>query len=189
MANQDLTPWRRSGLSPYGRDPFATFRQQMDRLFDDFFTPVAGEGRAFATPGGAGASSIQPSIDVDETEQAYTVTAELPGIAEQDVELNLADNALTISGEKRSERNEEQGGRRYSERTFGRFSRTIPFPSEVDADRVEAAYRHGVLTVTLPKNEKARDKSRKIQIKGEAGQSAAKPGNRGQASAASGSGQ
>jgi HSP20 family protein len=189
MANQDLTPWRRSGLSPYGRDPFAGFRQQMDRLFDDFFAPVAGEGRAFATPGGASAGGVQPSIDVDETDQAYTVTAELPGIAEQDVELNLADNALTISGEKRSERNEEQGGRRYSERSFGRFSRTIPFPSEVDAERVEAAYRNGVLTVTLPKNEKARDKTRKIEIKRDAGQASAAQGNGGQASAASGSGQ
>ena len=183
MANRDLTPWGRGGgLTPFGRDPFLSFRREMDRLFDDFFTPST-ETRSFAAPG-ATANAIQPSIDVDETEQAYTVTAELPGIAEQDVELNLADNALTISGEKRSERNEEQGGRRYSERSFGRFSRTIPFPTEVDADRVDAAYRNGVLTVTLPKNEKARDKTRKIEIKSEASQ-----GNGGQASAASGSGQ
>lgn len=194
MANRDLTPWSRGGgLTPFGRDPFLSFRREMDRLFDDFFTPSS-ETRSFAAPGAAAASAIQPSIDVDETEQAYTVTAELPGIAEQDVELNLADNALTISGEKRSERNEDQGGRRYSERSFGRFSRTIPFPTEVDADRVEAAYRNGVLTITLPKNEKAKDKTRKIEIRREAGQGnggqeASAQGNGGQASASSGSGQ
>ena len=106
----------------------------MDRLFDDFFAPAAGEGRSFAQPPQQGAASfVSPSIDVDESEQAYVVTAELPGIAEQDIELNLRDNALTISGEKRSERNEEEGGRRYCERSFGRFQRTIPFPNEVDA--------------------------------------------------------
>jgi HSP20 family protein len=178
MANQDLTPWRSGTLSPYGRDPFASFRQQMDRLFDDFFAPVAGEGRSFAGQNGGGA--IWPQVDVSETEQAYTVTADLPGLSEKDIELNLAENALTISGEKRSERNEEDGGRRYSERSFGRFQRVIPFPAEVDADQVKASCKDGVLTITLPKNAKARDKTRRIEIQRAAGE---------QASAASGSGQ
>jgi HSP20 family protein len=192
MANRDLTPWSRGGgLTPYGRDPFTGFRREMDRLFDDFFSPAA-EGRTFAAPAAAAAAAIHPSVDVDETEQAYTVTAELPGIAEQDIELNLRDNALTISGEKKSERNEEQGGRRYSERSFGRFQRTIPFPAEVDADKVQATCKDGVLTITLPKNEKARDKNRRIEIRREAGLGGARPGSGnggGQASAESGSGQ
>ena len=194
MANRDLTPWSRGGgLTPLGRDPFLSFRREMDRLFDDFFAPAA-EGRSFAQPGGqpAAASFVSPSIDVDETEQAYVVTAELPGIAEQDIELNLRDNALTISGEKKSERSEEQGGRRYSERSFGRFQRTIPFPQEVDADKVQAACKDGVLTITLPKNEKARDKDRRIEIRREGGSAGGpKPSGNGggQASAESGSGQ
>ena len=176
MPNQDLTPWRRGGggLTPFGRDPFANFRREMDRLFDDFFAPA--EARSF---GAAATAALQPSIDVEETEQAYVVTAELPGIAEKDIELSLSDNALTLSGEKRSERDEENGGRRYTERSFGRFSRTIPFPAEVDADKVQAKCRDGVLTVTLPKNAKARDKSRRIEIRAD----------KGEASAATGSGQ
>jgi HSP20 family protein len=183
MANRDLTPWRRGGLSPFGassfsRDPFLSFRQEMDRLFDDFLTPAPAEGRSFAQQGQA----LRPSIDVDETEQAYTVTAELPGLAEQDIELSLQENALTISGEKRSERDEEEGGRRYTERSYGRFSRTIPFQAEIDAEKVEASCSNGVLKVTLPKNAKARDQARKIEIKPQAG-------NGGQASAATGSGQ
>lgn len=166
MANRDLTPWGRGGLTPLARDPFTSFRREMDRLFDDFFTPVPDEGRSFAAGQGPGqGAALRPSIDVDETPQAYTVTAELPGLAEKDIEVELRDNALVISGEKRSERNEEDGGRRWSERSFGRFERVIPFDAEVDADKVQAACRNGVLTVTLPKNEKARDKSRKIEIK------------------------
>lgn len=161
MPNRDLTPWRRGGVSPLSRDPFFSFRREMDRLFDDFLAPVAGEGRSFA----AQAQGLTPSVDVDETEAAYTVTAELPGLAEKDIELSLADNALTLSGEKRSERNEEDGGRRYSERTYGRFTRTIPFEAEIDAERVEATCSNGVLKVTLPKNPKARDKSRRIEVR------------------------
>lgn len=182
MANRDLTSRssgygsRGTGLNPYGsRDPFASFRREMDRLFDDFFTPA--EARSFAAQGtGGGELAGWPSLEVQETDQAFTVTAELPGIDPKDVELNLNDNALTISGEKRSERNEDDGGRRYTERSFGRFSRTIPFDAEVDADKVEATCNNGVLKITLPKNAQARDKSRKIEIKpqGETGAGSAR---------------
>ena len=169
MANRELTPWSRGGLTPFGRDPFSSFRHEMDRLFDDFFAPVAGEGRNAAASGQA-AALVRPNIDVDETDQAYRVSAELPGLTEKEVELNLRDNTLTISGEKRSEREEEKGGRRYAERSFGRFERTIPFPVEVDADRIDAVFRNGVLTVTLPKNEKAQDKTRRIEVRSQGGE-------------------
>jgi len=170
MTNRELTTWNRGGLTPYGRDPFSSFRYEIDRLFDDFFAPVGAEGRNFATPAQPSAGLVRPSIDVEETDQAYRVSAELPGLTEKDVELNLRDNALTISGEKRSERDEEKDGRRYAERSYGRFERTIRFPAEVDADRVDALFRHGVLTVTLPKNEKARDKTRRIEVRAQGGE-------------------
>lgn len=161
MANRELTPYSRGagGLSPWGGDPFTGFRREMDRLFDDFFTLPA-EGRSFAATEG-----LRPSIDVEETEQAYKVTAEVPGMAEKDIELNLHENALTLSGEKRSERKDGEASRQYVERSYGRFSRTIPFPEEIDADKVEAHCSNGVLTVTLPKNPKARDKTRRIEVK------------------------
>jgi len=162
MANRDLTPLRTSGLPAFGRDPFTAFRREMDQLFDTFFTPA--EARSFASSDLAAA--VRPSVDVHETEQAYTVTAELPGIDQKDIELNLSDNTLTLRGEKRSERDEEDGGRRYSERSFGRFERVIPFPAEVDADHVEASCENGVLKVVLPKNAKARDKTRRIEVRG-----------------------
>jgi len=173
MASRDLTPSRTPGLTTYGRDPFTAFRREMDQLFDTFFAPA--EMRTFASPDMAAA--IHPNLDVHETEQAYMVTAELPGIDLKDIELNLSDNVLTLRGEKRVERNEDQGGRRYSERSFGRFERTIPFPTEVDADRVEASCENGVLTVVLPKNARARDKTRRIEVRGASGEGGQMAGN------------
>jgi HSP20 family protein len=166
MANRDLIPSRAFGLPVLARDPFLGFRREMDRLFDDFFAPA--EARSFASPGPAQVA-LWPSLDVDETEQAYTVTAELPGIDMKDIELDLSDNALTLRGEKRTERHEEDGGRRYSERSYGRFERSIPFGAEVDADHVEASCENGVLKVVLPKNAQARDKTRRIEIRGASG--------------------
>ena len=180
MANRDLTPSRMQGLTAFGRDPFTSFRREMDRLFDDFFAPM--ETRSFAAPAQAGAGPW-PSVDVTETDRAYVVTAELPGIELKDIDLSLHDNALTVRGEKRAQRDEEDNGRRYSERSFGRFERTIPFPTEVDADRVEASCENGVLTVTLPKNARAQDKTRRIEIRpqGNGGSAGGQP--RAQASA------
>lgn len=166
MANRDLTPWSGGrGLSPFGRDPFTSFRREMDRLFDDFFVPtlVPTEQRSFGS--GAAATTLRPSVEVAETDQAYTVTAELPGLEQKDVELNLRDNALILSGEKRQETSQDNGGLSYTERSYGRFERVLPFGEEVDPDRIEAKFKNGVLTVTLPKNPKAKEKARRIEIR------------------------
>jgi HSP20 family protein len=167
MANRDLTPWRQSPAA-YARDPFGAFRREMDRLFEDFFAPV--EARSFSPAATRGSGSgLWPSLDVDENDQAYIVTAELAGVDQKDIELSLHENALTLRGEKRSEQKQDEGGRRYSERAYGRFERTVPFANEIDADRVEATCENGVLKITLPKNAKARDKDRRIEIRGAPG--------------------
>jgi HSP20 family protein len=165
MANRDLTPWAGGrSPSPFGRDPFADFRRQMDRLFDDFFVPM--EPRSFAQPAAQGGRmAMWPSLDLHETEQAYEVTAELPGLEQKDVDINLREDALVISGEKRQERTEEDKGRHYTERSFGRFERVIPLPTEVDPERVEATFNNGLLKITLPKNPRARETSRRIEIR------------------------
>ena len=168
MPNRDLTPWRNIGTPGFARDPFASFRREMDRLFDDFFAPA--EARSFGgSAQQAGGRGVWPSLDVDETEQAYTITAELPGVDPQDVQLELRDNALVLRGEKRSERNEEDGGRRYAERSYGRFERVVPLPSEVDSEQIEASYDNGLLRVVLPKTAQVRDRTRRIEIRGAAG--------------------
>jgi HSP20 family protein len=136
--------------------PFLSLQREMNRLFDDVF-------RGFDAPALSGRTAW-PNVDVAETDTEYKVTAELPGLEEKDVELTLRDNALTLSGEKRDEREEKNEGRYYAERFVGRFSRTIPLPVEVDAEKVGAAFKNGVLTVVLPKNEQARDTSKRIPI-------------------------
>jgi HSP20 family protein len=165
MVNRDLTPWSGGrGLTPFVRDPFTSFRREVDRLFNDLYAPA--EGRSFGATASGG--ELFPSVDVVDTGQAFTVTAELPGLALEDIELDLQDNALTLKGEKKKEYKDDNGARSYIERTYGRFERTIPLAAEIDADRVEAGFKNGVLTVTLPKNEKARDKTRKIEIRPQA---------------------
>ncbi|WP_376702983.1 Hsp20/alpha crystallin family protein [Mesorhizobium sp. ISC25] len=157
MAHHDLAPRTPSrSLYPSARDPLTSFHRQIDRLFDDFFAPMAEATTA---------SDLWPSVDVYETDQAYKVTAELPGLEQKDVELKLRDNTLSITGEKRSEHKESDRGHTYSERSYGRFQRTIPLEAEIDADKVQATFRNGVLTVELPKNPAAKDKTRRIEVK------------------------
>jgi HSP20 family protein len=144
----------------FERDPFLSFRQQMDRLFDDFFAPMESHRQASSLRSGA-----WPSIDMHETDQAYEIEVELPGLEQKDVEVNLRDNSLMITGEKRNEHKEEAGGRHYTERSYGRFERMIPFDVEVDPDKVEARFKNGVLSVSVPKNPKASSKTRRIEVK------------------------
>jgi HSP20 family protein len=139
--------------------PFASFRREMDRLFDDFFTDWPRSG---LLPKGAGA--LSPDVDVAETDKEITVTAELPGLDEKEIEVNLSDSALTLRGEKKAEK-EEKGKTFYrSERSYGAFERVIPLPVEVQEDKVEAEFAKGVLTIHLPKSPAAQKKTKKIEI-------------------------
>jgi HSP20 family protein len=163
MAFNDLIPWR-SNRAPAHREhePFSSLQREMNRLFDNFWGAI--EPRLSSLTGTAGMNLHSPSIDVHEADQAYRVTAELPGLNEEDVEINLRDNSLVISGEKKAEHEEKSEGRYYSERSYGRFQRVIPFAAEIDPDKVHATFQKGVLTVDLPKNAKAQGKARRIQI-------------------------
>jgi len=171
MAFNDLIPWR-SARTPAQREqePFNSLQREMNRSFDDFW---GGMGPRLSSPAGLNLtpSFLSPSVDVHETDQAYRVAVELPGLNEDDVEINLRDNSLTISGEKKSEHEGKEDGRHYSERSYGRFQRVIPFAAEVDAEKVQATFQKGVLTIELPKNAKAQDKTRRIQINSDKRQS------------------
>lgn len=164
MDFRDLIPFGRERRSvPVRRDrgehPMETFQREVNRLFDDFFrapTLLGGSDGAFAT---------MPRVDVSESEREYEVTAELPGMEEKDVEVVLADNVLTVRGEKKAEREEKDKNFYLSERSFGSFRRAIPLPAEVDEDKVEAQFKNGVLTVRLPKSPEAQAKTRRIEVK------------------------
>jgi HSP20 family protein len=102
-----------------------------------------------------------PQIDIDETDKEVRITAELPGLDEKDVSLEIANGVLSISGEKKSE--SEDKARRFSERYYGRFERRIPL-EDVDEDKVSAAFKNGVLTITVPKSTEAKSNVRRIAI-------------------------
>jgi HSP20 family protein len=138
--------------------PLFDLHREMNRLFDDTFRnfSLAPFGRDLSAFG-------WPSVELTESDKAVTVTVELAGIDQKDIELRVENNTLTIRGEKRSETEDKE--RRYSERYYGSFERRLPLPAEIDEDRAEASFRNGVLTVTLPKTESAKDSVRRIPIR------------------------
>lgn len=159
-------PMRRSGL-----DPFQSFRNEMDRMFDQFWRGFGAPAmrRGFETEpfwqrdGGSALST--PAVDVAEDEKAYHITAELPGLADKDIEVNLSDDILTISGEKRDEREEKEKNYHFSERRYGSFRRSFVVPQGIDRDRIEANFKNGILALTLPKTQDAITRQKKIEIK------------------------
>lgn len=165
MSVRDLIPWGRSNNrvpAPYrdeDRSPFLSLHREMNRVFDDFFRDF---DMRLPMTNGAGFNGGWPQVDLAETDKAVTITAELPGMEEKDVELLLQDGMLTLKGEKRSETEDKE--RQFSERYYGSFERHIPLSADVQADKAEARFKNGVLTVTLPKNPEAQPKAKRISI-------------------------
>jgi len=153
------------------RNPLAGLRGEIDRLFDDFSSSFAKfpfgrrldlePFRRFQTSLGVAA----PAVDLVEKEHEFELTAELPGIDERDVELFVAGGVLTIRGHKREQREERRADYYVSERRYGSFQRSFQLPEDADAEHIAAAFRRGILTITLPKTPKARKQQRKIAIR------------------------
>jgi HSP20 family protein len=152
-------------------DVWRSFRSELDRLFDRFdagfrlpsfrhifdLEPFWGRETVFGVN--------VPAVDVSEDDKAYKITAELPGLAEKDVELSVSGDVLVIKGEK--ERNKEEKDKNYymSERSYGSFQRSFRLPDGVDQDKIVANFAQGVLTITLPKIADAQKQQKKIEIK------------------------
>ena len=147
----DLIHWR----------PFrevSRLRSEMDRLWDDYF----GAGRRALQPL---EETWMPAVDVAETGDKITVKAEIPGMEAKDIEISMVGDTLTIKGEKKVEREEKEENYHMIERSYGSFSRVMKLPVAVDADKVEATYKNGVLTVALPKKEEVKPKAIEIKAK------------------------
>jgi len=147
--------------------PFENLRTQVDRLFRDFETgflqsPLYRDVENFwrrdlAFP-------VTPAIDVVEKDNAFEITAELPGLDAKNIELSVSDDILTIKGEKKEEKEEKTKDRYVSERRYGSFRRSLQLPSSVDASKIDANFKSGVLAVTLPKSAEAQKKQTVIPI-------------------------
>jgi len=151
--------------------PFESLRGEIDRLFDDF-------GRGFwSFPFRRSTFAVEPfwrreliwgakpAVDIVESDKAYEITAELPGIDEKNIEVKLANGGLTIKGEKQEEKEEKKKDYYLHERHFGSFQRYFPVPEGVDTDKIEASFKNGVLTVTLPKSSEPQKAEKKITVK------------------------
>ncbi len=150
----NLIPWRNKSEGTADA-PLTRLREEMDNVFRRFM----GEGRPRMTRESEAASLVfGPTVDLAESEQEVTVTVELPGVEPKDVEIDVVGTALTIRGEKKHEREEKKRNYHYVERSFGQFHRSIPLPSTVDPEKVDATYKDGLLTVTIAKHPEAKPK-------------------------------
>jgi len=133
----------------------ARLHREMDDLFGAFFGdwPTFSERR------------VWPAVDVADSENEIVVKAEVPGCKAEDIDISVHGNTLTIRGEKKAEEEKKEKGYYHLERSYGSFRRELSLPGDIDPDKIEAAYKNGVLTVTLPKSEKA--KAVKIKVKGQ----------------------
>ncbi len=130
-----------------------TFKKEMDRLFDRFWD--GGE----EAPG-----AWDPKVDVTETKDSFTVKAEVPGIEPKDIQITLENGVLMLRGEKRQEKEEKDERYYRAERSYGSFARSLRLPANVDGTKVNAMFKHGLLTVVLPKTVEARGQSIPIKV-------------------------
>lgn len=147
-------------------EPFGGLKQEVDRLFDDFFHswPSIGGGplRHFAKE----ELAFMPSINLKEEKDAYVMEAELPGMNKEDLELHITENSVTLQGQRkhRKEEKEEDSGYYMMESSYGAFRRTIPMPDSIDTEKVEAKLKDGLLRLKLPKARPTKDKLVEITV-------------------------
>ncbi len=136
-----------------------TMQKRMNRLFNDFFGGREGDGDELTL------GSRLPAVDVVENDDAFVLEAELPGMKKDDIKISIANDVLSIRGEKKIEKEDKKKNYHRTERSYGSFSRTFPLPGNVKADKVDAEFNNGVLTVTIPKSEEAKPKQIDVKVK------------------------
>ena len=141
--------------------PAGKWRSPFTRFFEDFLSDVESEMPEVAEMWGRG--RFAPPIDISEDDSQVKVSAEMPGMTKDDVEITLEQGILTLRGEKKQEEKTEEGNYRRTERRYGRFERSIRLPEYANPEEADATFKDGVLTITLPKKETAR--ARKIEVK------------------------
>ncbi len=161
MAERHPGPWRQGVPNPsqHPNRPAQAFHKGRPRILEDFYTNFD------LWPLSVFEERFHPRIDMHEDERAILITAELPGMEEQEIEIILSRDTLTIKGEKREECQDRQRETYCMERSYGSFQRLLRLPAEVNADESSAVFRNGVLSVTLPKVEPASQSPRKITIR------------------------
>ena len=162
-------------LRPFGGRGFYDPRHEMNRFLDEMMGGTAGPARKSGRQQGA-ATEWAPALDALTKDSDLVIRAELPGVKQEDVDISLHDNVLTISGERRDEQDEERGGYHIRERRYGSFSRSVALPEGIDESKISARYEDGVLEVTVQGGAVAREPKR-IQIQGPSSESSGGEGS------------
>jgi len=148
--------------------PFTSLRREMDRLFEDFEREWGWPRSMFSIEPfwrREATWATAPAVDVAETDKAYEITAEVPGLAEKDLEVKLTSGALTIRGEKQEDKEQRKKDYYISERRYGAFERSFRLPEGIDTEKIDASFKNGVLKVVLPKTPEAQKAEKKIDVK------------------------
>lgn len=141
-------------MTPYRG--FEAFRRHMDRLFDDY---------NYVSDAEIARSGWVPAVDLSEDGDKFTLRAEMPGLDKKDIKLSLEDRVLTLSGEKKLDREKKERSFYLVERCDGRFSRSFTLPAKVDGEKIKAEFKHGILEIELPKAAEAKSREIEIQLK------------------------
>jgi len=149
-----LIPWRRER-----RGGLLDLQNRINGMFEDLFRG------SWLTPWAEEQVQWLPTLNVSESDEAVRVTAELPGVNPKEVDISISDDLLTMRGEKKAEKEESDSDYHRIERSYGAFSRTVRLPAVIDADKVEATFKDGILTINLPKREEAKTRRVKVEIK------------------------
>ena len=167
MQISDLIPWGRdkdktpSTDSADKSNALASLQRDINNVFEDFWDRIENGWNGRTRPVGM----FGPRADVAETDDSVEIAVELPGMSEDDIDIALSGDVLTIRGEKKVEHEKKRKGVYMSERSYGAFYRTIPLPPDVDTDKANAEFKRGVLKVTLPKSEDAQSRIKRIPVK------------------------
>jgi HSP20 family protein len=152
----------------YPQHALARLHDDVDRLFDSFFEgwgmPSLARMSRLGERGLLPSGFLHPSVDISENKKGYTIRVEIPGVEKDDVKLTIEDDTLFITGEKRQEKEDNDGGYHCVERSYGTFQRMISLPADADQDKLEAKFRNGVLTITLPRKPGVQSNAREITI-------------------------
>lgn len=171
MALGEMVPWRWGSLGRSGRDEravegfrgeIASLHREMDRLFDSLWSDSLGSS---LLSGDWSRMDVAPQLDVTEDDKAFSVTVDLPGMDEKNVDVTLSDRILTIRGKKEEDKETKDKDYYRRERAYGSFRRSIEIPVAVDSSKIDASFKKGVLTINLPKTKEAQEKVKHIEVK------------------------
>jgi len=162
-----MLPVRRQETQTFHPDPFVQIRKEIDRLFDTAFRgfgfPSMGFGREL-TPM-AQTDWLKPTLDIGASEKKYTISVELPGVDEKEVQLELINDTLKIKGEKKQQKEEKEKNYYRMERSYGSFQRVLSLPEDADQSNIKAVYKNGIMEITIPRKAAPKAEAKQIEIK------------------------